>query len=94
MGAYTRAYAEVDTLHSLVFRPCGDTLRVLVESHDAPVRGDVERTVAGIDDALHAIVGEGAVPLVVSVVVILLLVVYQQSVVVRTYIYGAVSILE
>ena len=90
IGAYTRTYAEVDTLHTLIVCPCGNTFRVLVEAYDATIRTDVERTIAGIDDALHAVVGERAVALVVSGVVVLLLIVNQQSVVMRTDIYGSV----
>ena len=84
---------ETYALQALVVSPCSDTFGIGVESYDASFGTDIERLVVGTDDTFHTIALDGAIALVVAVVVVLLFVVYDESVVVSSHIYGAISCL-
>ena len=86
-------YIEAHPLQALVVAPCGDAPGDLVEAHDAIIGADVERLIIGSHDALHAVVGECAIVLVVAAVVVVPLIEDEQAMVVGAHIHGAVGIL-
>ena len=92
--SHTRLHIETHTLQALIFSPRGDASGASIKAHDAIIGTDIERLVSCADDALQAVIGEGAIGLFVAAVVVFLFVENKQTMMVSTDVYRAVGILK